>query len=210
MKLIKRILAILAVAIQILLISNNVNAAKIGESKSLERGPLGYYCVQKWNGSKWIYLTYNTTYYTDTNGKKYVAYCLSPGAPGVGYVSGEKDTYNVKIKEIVNDDRVWRILKNGYPNKQVQELGVETVDDAYFATMQAVNSVLRGYTLDQAKQLYSVGQFAINGENFTDVQRRGQKTLTAMYSLIDIGLNGKETRKDCLYNRQSCSRLDSY
>ncbi len=198
MKLIKRIFAVLAVAVQILLIGNNVNAAKIGESKTLERGPLGYYCVQKWNGSNWIYLTYNTTYYTDTNGKKYVAYCLSPGAPGVGYVFGEKDTYNVKIKEIVNDDRIWRILKNGYPNKTLQELGVETVDDAYFATMQAVNSVLRGYTLDQAKQLYSVGQFAINGENFTDVQRRGQKTLTAMYSLIDIGLNGKETRKDLL------------
>ena len=76
MKLIKRIFAVLAVAVQILLIGNNVNAAKIGESKTLERGPLGYYCVQKWNGSNWIYLTYNTTYYTDTNGKKYVAYCF--------------------------------------------------------------------------------------------------------------------------------------
>ena len=198
MKLIKKILAILAVAIQVILLGNSVNAASIGETKSLERGPLGYYCVQKWDGSKWIYLTYNTTYYTDANGKKYVAYCLSPGAPGVGYVSGEKETYNVKIKELLNDDRIWRIIKNGYPYKTLQELGVETVDDAYFATMQAVNSVLRGYTLEQAKELYVPGKFAINGENYDEVKRRGEKTLNAMFSLINIGLNGKESRKDLL------------
>ena len=196
MKLIKRIFAIIAVAINVLLLCNNVNAASIGENKALERGPLGYYCVQKWDGSKWIYLTYNTTYYTDINGKKYVAYCLSPGSPGVGYVSGEKETYNVNVKEVLNDDRIWRIIKNGYPYKSIQELGVETVDDAYFATMQAVNSVLRGYTLEQAKQLYSVGQFAINGENYADIQRRGTKTLNAMFSLINTGLNGTETRKN--------------
>jgi hypothetical protein len=195
MKLIKRILAVMAVIINVLLLGNAVNAANIGETKSLERGPLGYYCVQKWDGSKWIYLTYNTTYYTDSNGKKYVAYCLSPGQPGVGYVSGEKETYNVKIKDVLNDDRIWRIIKNGYPNKSVQELGVETVDDAYFATMQAVNSVLRGYTLEQAKQLYSVGQFAINGESYADIQRRGTKTLDAMFSLINTGLNGTQNRK---------------
>ena len=198
MKLIKKIFAIIAVAINVLLVCSNVNAASIGENKALERGPLGYYCVQKWDGSKWIYLTYNTTYYTDTNGKKYVAYCLSPGSPGVGYVSGEKETYNVKVKEVVNDDRIWRIVKNGYPYKSVQELGVETIDDAYFATMQAINSVLRGYTLEQAKQLYSVGQFAINGESYTDIQRRGTKTLNAMFSLINTGLNGTETRKSLL------------
>ena len=195
MKLIKKILAVLVVAINIVLITSKVNATNIGENKALERGPLGYYCVQKWDGSKWIYLTYNTTYYTDTNGKKYVAYCLSPGSPGVGYVSGEKETYNVKIKDVLNDDRIWRIIKNGYPYKSVQELGVETVDDAYFATMQAVNSVLRGYSLEQAKQLYSVGQFAINGENYADIQRRGTKTLNAMFSLINTGLNGTENRK---------------
>ena len=198
MKLIKRIFTVVAILFQIFLIGGAVKAANLNETKKLERGPLGYYCVQKWDGSKWIYLTYNTTYYNDSNGKKYVAYCLSPGAPGVGYVSGEKDTYNVNIKDLVKDDRVWRIIKNGYPYKSVQELGVETVDDAYFATMQAVNCVLRGYSLEKAKELYSPGQFAINGENYNDVKRRGEKTLNAMYSLINIGLNGKETRNDLL------------
>ena len=196
MKLIKKFFAILVVAIQVILLGNQVKAVSIGESIALERGPLGYYCVQKWNGSNWIYLTYNTTYYRDSDGKKYIAYCLNPGLHGVGYVTGEKETYNVKIKELLSNDTVWRIIKNGYPYKTVEELGVEEVDDAYFATMQAVNCVLRGYTLEEAKSLYSVGQFAINGEDYTDIQRRGKKTLDAMFLLIDIGLNGTETRQE--------------
>lgn len=198
MKLIKKLIAIVIIAVQFLLLANNVNAANIGETKNLERAEKGYYCVQKWDGSKWIYLTYNRTYYTDTNGQKYIAYCLSPGLPGVGYVSGEKETYQVKIKEVLNNDTIWRIMKNGYPYKSVEELGVETEDDAYFATMQAINCVSRGYTLEEAKTLYIPGQFAINGENFNDIQRRGTKTLNAMYNLIDIGLNGNEKRGQLL------------
>ena len=170
MKLIKRIVAVILIIASVLLACNKTNAANIGEIKKLKRGPLGYYCVQKWDGNKWIYLTYNTTSYKDSNGKEYTAYCLSPGAPGVGYVSGEKDSYNVKIKGYLEDDRIWRIVSNGYPYKTINELGVENVDDAYFATMQAVNCVLRGYTLEQAKQLYSPGQFAINGENIEDIK----------------------------------------
>ena len=106
--------------------------------------------------------------------------------------------YDVKIGRIVDDDRVWRVLKNGYPNKSISELGLETADDAYFATMQAINAILRGYTLEQAKSLYTPGQFAIDGESLDDIQRRGIKTLDVMYNLIDIGLNGKENRNQFL------------
>ena len=197
-KIFKILMVITVLIMQILVIGTKANAANIGESKSLERGELGYYCIQKWNGSRWIYLTYNQTFYTDTDGQKYIAYCLSPGLPGVGYVSGEKETYNVKISEMLNNDMIWRVLKNGYPNKTIEDLGVETADDAYFATMQAINSILRGYTLEQARGLYCVGQFAINGESLEDVQRRGNKTLNALLNLINIGLNGTETRDQLL------------
>ena len=197
-KIIKTLIAIIMLLIQIFIICTKVKAVNIGETKSLERGALGYYCIQKWNGNKWVYLTYNQTYYTDTDGQRYIAYCLSPGLPGVGYVSGEKETYNVKINNLLEDDKIWRVLKNGYPNKTVEDLGVETTDDAYFATMQAINSILRGYTLEQARELYCVGQFAINGEKIEDIQRRGNKTLNALFNLIDIGLNGTETRKQFL------------
>ena len=153
MKLIKKLIAIVIIAVQFLLLGNGVNAANIGETKNIERAEKGYYCVQKWNGSRWIYLTYNQTFYTDTDGQKYIAYCLSPGNPGVGYVSGEKDTYQVRINNLLDNDVIWRVLKNGYPNKSVEELGVETTDDAYFATMQAINAILRGHTLEQAKEI---------------------------------------------------------
>ena len=198
MKIIKNMFAFIILLINLLLISNNVNAANVGESKTLERGEKGYYCVQKWDGSKWIYLTYNQTFYTDNDGQKYIAYCLSPGSPGVGYVTGESESYDVKINKMLDDDRIWRVLKNGYPNKSIKQLNVETADDAYFATMQAINAILRGYNLEQAKELYSVGKFAINNENYEDIQRRGSKTLKAMYNLIDIGLNGSETRNQYL------------
>ena len=197
-KILKTVFAFIMLFINIFFISNSVHAANIGESKTLERGEKGYYCVQKWDGSKWIYLTYNQTYYTDNDGQKYIAYCLSPGAPGVGYVAGESSSYDVKINKLLDDDRIWRVLKNGYPNKTIKQLDVETADDAYFATMQAINAILRGYSLEQAKELYSVGKFAINNENFEDIQRRGSKTLNAMYKLIDLGLNGSETRKQYL------------
>ncbi|MBR2787349.1 MAG: Cys-Gln thioester bond-forming surface protein [Clostridia bacterium] len=197
-KIVKILWIIAMVITQVLSITSKVQAANIGESKDLERGELGYYCVQKWNGSSWIYLTYNQTFYTDTDGQKYIAYCLSPGLPGVGYVAGEQETYQVKINEIMNNNVVWRVLKNGYPNKSVEELGLETADDAYFATMQAINAILRGYSLEQAKELYSPGQFAINGESLEDIQRRGNKTLNVMYNLMDIGLNGTETREQFL------------
>lgn len=197
-KIIKIVVAMLLLIIQVLVVASKTNAASIGETKDLERGDLGYYCIQKWNGERWIYLTYNQTFYTDTDGQKYIAYCLSPGLPGVGYVSGEKETYQVKINEVLDNDVLWRVLKNGYPTKSKEELGVETADDAYFATMQALNSILRGYTLEQVKELYCVGQFGINGASYEDVQRRGTKTLNALVKLVDIGLNGKETRKSFL------------
>lgn len=197
-KIIKFIIAIIVAMVQLCAIASKVNAANIGETKTIERGQKGYYCVQKWDGSKWIYLTYNQTFYTDNDGQKYIAYCLSPGKPGVGYVSGEKESYNVKINELLNNDVIWRVLKNGYPNKSISELGVETADDAYFATMQAINAILRGHSIDEVRNLYSPGKFAINGESFEDLQRRGNKTLDLMYKLMDIGLNGKETRKDFL------------
>lgn len=197
-KFLKILIAGILLMLQFVFALKTVNAAEIGETKTLERGELGYYCVQKWNGSKWIYLTYNQTFYTDTDGQKYMAYCLCPGLPGVGYVSGEKETYDVKINQLLDNDVIWRVLKNGYPNKTVEQLGVETADDAYFATMQAVNAILRGYSLEQTKELYTPGQFAINGESYEDIQRRGNKTLNAMFNLIDIGLNGKETRDSFL------------
>lgn len=197
-KFLKLVFTCIMIIIQFLLFSISVKAANIGETKDLERGDLGYYCVQKWDGSKWIYLTYNQTFYTDTDGQKYIAYCLSPGLPGVGYVSGEKESYQVKIDKMLDNDVIWRVLKNGYPNKSIDELGVETADDAYFATMQAINAILRGYSVEQARELYTPGQFAINGESYDDVQRRGNKTLNAMFKLMDIGINGNETRNKFL------------
>ena len=101
-KIIKIVVAMILLIIQVLVVTSKTNAANVGETKDLERGDLGYYCIQKWNGERWIYLTYNQTFYTDTDGQKYIAYCLSPGLPGVGYVSGEKETYQVKINEVLN------------------------------------------------------------------------------------------------------------
>ena len=64
-KVLKMLIASLVITPQAIILMNNVNAANIGEIKDLERGEKGYYCVQKWDGKKWIYLTYNQKFYND-------------------------------------------------------------------------------------------------------------------------------------------------
>ena len=56
--------------------------------------------------------------YEDT-GEKYPAYCVSPTKPGVT----ELGAYDVNLKELTSDPKLYWILRNGYPYKTVEEFG---------------------------------------------------------------------------------------
>lgn len=88
------------------------------------------------------------------NGKFYPAYCLDGGLPGA-----ETTEYKVNISEyiedvsnVVNNEKVWRIVTNGYP---YNNMGLSD-DDAYLVTKLAIycvtgNADFSAFTYDESR-----------------------------------------------------------
>lgn len=115
----------------------------------------------------WHDIICNYICYTNS-GKKYPAYCIKHGVNGVD----EEGPYTVKISKLLSDNRIWRTIVNGYPYKTPAQLGVETADDAYVATKQAINSVL----LNRDVKSYYKG-----------INAKGKKIVNAIYNISQIG-----------------------
>lgn len=82
----------------------------------------------------------------EENGKEFPAYCLTPQYNGVG--THGRDKYNVKITDKVTNENVWKVLMNGFPNKSLEELGVENREEAYVATQFAVYTALENRNIN--------------------------------------------------------------
>ena len=121
------------------------STVNIGDTLNIERGGLGFYTIQYWSDyrDKWMYITYSRTYYTDQDGNKKIAYCMDQDLDGVGWLPGEYENYDALVREELRNDKIWQVLKHGYPNVSPQDLGVETEDDAYLATKQAVYWIIK-------------------------------------------------------------------
>ena len=117
------------------------------------------------------YINYNS------NGKQYPAYCIKHGVHGVD----EEGAYTVEISELLSDNKIWRTIINGYPYKTAGQLGVETNDDAYLATKQAIYSVMLNRNV---KEFYK-------GKN-----EQGEKVVNAIFNISEIGKNGNQTIKN--------------
>ena len=176
----------------------------IGDTINIERGDLGFYSIQYWNENRgmWMYKTYSRTYYTDKDGSKKIAYCMDQDLDGVGWLPGEDENYDTEVKYELKDEKIWRVLKNGYPNVSPEQLGVETEDDAYLATKQAVYWVIK-YRNVEGGNAYNVythfraGETEINNQNLDDIQRRGKKVIDAIYNLVHIAFwNEQEVQQD--------------
>lgn len=198
-KLIKRIILISISMISffyLVINQNNTSATEIGQNVYLQRGEQGFFSIQKWNGSQWMYIIHSITNYVDEQGNKRVAYCVSPDLNGIGYVDGEFEGYEVIAKKELDDERLWRVYTNGYPYKSAQDLGVECDEDAYLATKQAGFCILRGYSVDDIRTLFRAGEDPVAGQSLEDIQRRGQKIIDAMCTLVDIGYNGFQNKNE--------------
>lgn len=117
---------------------------------------------------------------------------MIPNYHGVGGRDG-LDGYHVNLKEALSDVKLWRVYRYGYPYSTPEQLGVETEEDAYLATKQAGYWVLRGRTLEQLDGYFRAGQTAIAGQNLSDIKRRGQKVVDAIYNLVYKAYNSTET-----------------
>lgn len=143
-------------------------ATEINEAYLQDRGDCGLH-LQYWTGSSWNYVT--TTYVTyNQNGVEYPAYCLNREFPGVG----EHDAYTVDINSVLDDARIWRVIKNGYPYR---DMGLNQYD-SFVATKQAVYCILYGF--DPATR-YRGGD------------DRGTAIANKICELVNIGRNGTET-----------------
>ena len=80
--------------------------------------------LQYWNASKgrWSYVITSFVEY-EHNGRKYPAYCANRERAGVD----SELEYSVNILDHLNDARIWRVIKNGYPYQTAQAMGVEKV-----------------------------------------------------------------------------------
>ena len=112
----------------------------------------GRHGVKSASGYKY-YLTYNGTpkaddcayWVDDKTGLKYPAFCVSPTKAGVT----ELGPYDVNVKELTADPQFYWILRNGYPYKSIEELGVSDEDEAYAATKFALWSHLNNWDLSK-------------------------------------------------------------
>lgn len=124
--------------------------------------------VEFYDGKQWFELEAKYIYYKETDGAIYPAYCISHGLDGVD----ERGDYTVDIGELLDDDKVWRVIFNGYPYNG--DFNVRfTPNESYFITKQAIYCVL----LDRDISLY-------RGKT-----ERGKELVKAIKELKDIGMD---------------------
>jgi len=178
----KKIFIILLILINIMcLFQNVIQAVSIGQKPYIYHKFVCDYNLQYWKEDHWTYAYVDYVVYKDENLKEYPAYCLNETSHGVGTWEGSLEGYNVQLSEIIKDDRIWRVITNGYPYKQPEEIGVENEQDAFVATKYAIYSIISDYTV---RERYKGGT------------NRGEKIVDAIEKLVDIGKNGTQTRAD--------------
>lgn len=112
--------------------------------------------------------------YSAEDGAEYPAYCNEPSFQGVGSNDIHYGEYVVKGK--IKDDRIWRVVTNGYPYKNPSEMGVNGEREAFFTTKQALYRTLD----NEGMELYG----SLNEE--------GENMLISMQELYDIGVEGTD------------------
>ncbi|MBQ9658236.1 MAG: Cys-Gln thioester bond-forming surface protein [Clostridia bacterium] len=178
MKIKKKIFTIVMLIITLITsFSNTIFAAtKAEESTIVTKGRcemhLQYY---KESQGIWSYITGVYVVYKE-NGKEYPAYCLNPDLPGVGLAEGDYSEYDVDISKDL-DERIWRVVSNGFPYKTPQEMGLYDEYDAFLVTKQAVYSILNNYDAEK---------------RYRGADERGTAMANAIVKLVDIGRNGTQ------------------
>ena len=98
--------------------------------------------------------TQHYTYYNYTSAqtgqvKEIPAYCVDPRLYGVPALVEEGTAIKYSAESIVNDPKVCGIIANGYPHMPLTTLGVNSVEEAYYATKTALWIYLLGnWSLD--------------------------------------------------------------
>lgn len=167
MKITKKIILILLISL--LLLTNVVYANKISISKDLyvsSEIPLIFSYSE-------IDLETKHVYYDD-RGKSYPAYCMDQLLQGVT----KENPYSVRVEKQITDINLWRIITNGYPYKDLEQLGCLSEDEAYAATQHAIYCYLG----------------KLNKDIYLGEGEKGKRALKAMKKIITNAENSTETK----------------
>ncbi len=135
--------------------------------------------VEFYEDGFWFLIEANHIGYKDSKGD-YPAYCISHGKDGVEEVGNYRVNIEKLLQDVKSDDinyiQIWRTIVNGYPYKTPKELGVDTIQEAYFVTKQAIYCVM----LNRSMDLYR------------GISEKGNRNVKAIEKLRNIGLNGTQ------------------
>lgn len=81
----------------------------------------------------------------EKDGKEYPVYCLNKGKQGIT----QDFEYSVTLDKKIANQKIWRAITNGYPFKTPEELGCETMQEAYAATKMAVYDTMYNYDIEK-------------------------------------------------------------
>lgn len=119
------------------------------------------------------------------NGQFYPAYCLEAYKTGASL----NLSYAVSVDAVANNDAVYRVLLKGYPYTSWQDMGLESEDDAFVATKQAIYCVLDNRDVNR----------------YTARDARGQKIVDKIKELANFGKTGSITPYQSIINVNAIS-----
>ncbi len=146
---------------------NKVYLEKIGQAD---------YHLKYYNASKntEVYVKCSIVGYNDKNGFN-PAYCMNKNLDGA-----EKAPYYVTTEKILNNNQVWRVIRNGYPFKSYKQMGLSSEFNAYTVTKMAIYCIL--------------GESLLENFRADNKDKEAVAMLSELKKLVNIGINGKETQ----------------
>ena len=151
----------------------NVSKALV-ETQELVKKHLKYYNEET---KEYEYLKAILMGYKGEDGNIYPVYCVNKELPGP-----EKGKYYITTENLLKNDKIWRIIKNGYPFKSAKEWGLSDDKDVYMITRQAIYCVL--------------GQEKLEYFKAESDDKEAVAMLKALKELVNIGQNDTERQND--------------
>ena len=125
------------------------------------------------------------------DGVEYPAYCLDKTLPGVTTDGG----YTVSVDKLVNNNKIWRAVTNGYPFKTAKQLGCNSDAEAFAATKMAVYDAMYNYDWDDFEGLNAQGDRIVSAaEKISKATRSSSETKPV--SVVSIGKVDEEWALD--------------
>lgn len=196
-KLITKLIVVFAIVTCVLNIVTIKTFANIDKKNLYSKGD----CGRLLKKGDTVVKTYVVVYNQD--GKEYPAYCLDKNKAGVD----DSINYDVTLDGVIKNVYIWKAITNGYPYKTPEEMGCNTVGEAFMATKMAVYSVLYNYTINDFSPIGEAGTRTWNALNNILLKvNDGENTqISSNLSIVEESTEWKENT-----NMPGCISRDFY